>query len=104
MTNASVPIIRVDLDSFYAVSSGVWFTAPAATGPWRVATVVPDVIYTIPPSSMLHFVTYVRIYGATPEVVYVGYTPGYLGAVRTPAGTVVYGTGYTYTPWIGNVL
>ena len=102
-TNASVPIIQVDPNNFYAVSSGVWFTAPAVTGPWRVATSVPDVIYTIPTSSVAHFVTYVRIYGATPEVVYVGYTPGYMGTVVGPYGTVVYGTGYAYTPWVGSV-
>jgi hypothetical protein len=102
-TNASVPIIQVDPNAYYAVSSGVWFTANAVTGPWRVATSVPAAIYTIPTSSMLHFVTYVRIYGATPEVVYVGYTPGYLGTVVEPYGTVVYGTGYAYTPWVGAV-
>ncbi len=102
-TNASVPIIRVDTENFYAVSSGVWFTAPAVAGPWRVATAVPPVIYTIPPSSVAHFVTYVRIYGATPQVVYVGYTPGYMGTVVGPYGTVVYGTGYAYSPWVGSV-
>ena len=102
-TNASVPIIQVDPNNYYAVSSGVWFTAPAVTGPWRVATSVPNVIYTIPTSSVAHFVTYVKIYGATPEVVYVGYTPGYMGTVVGPYGTVVYGTGYTYAPWVGSV-
>ena len=35
-------------------------------------------------------------------VVYEGYTPGYLGTVVTPDGTVVYGTGYAYQPWIGD--
>ena len=44
-----------------------------------------------------------RIYEATPSVVYTGYTPGYLGTVVEPTGTVVYGTGYAYTPWIGSV-
>lgn len=102
-TNASVPVIQVDANTYYAVSTGIWFTAPAAGGPWRVATVVPEVIYTIPTSSMVHFVTYVRVYGSTPQVVYVGYTPGYLGTVVGPYGTVVYGTGYVYTPWVGAV-
>jgi hypothetical protein len=45
----------------------------------------------------------VKIYEATPTVVYVGYTPGYLGVVVEPSGTIVYGTGYVYTPWIGDV-
>jgi hypothetical protein len=64
---------------------------------------VPSVIYTIPPSSPLFYVTYVKIYEATPLYVYVGYTPGYLGTVVAPYGTVVYGTGYAYSPWIGGV-
>ena len=103
VVNSSVPLIRVDGSGYYAVTAGVWFTAPGVTGPWRVATSVPDVIYSIPASSPLHYVTYVRIYEATPSYVYTGYTPGYMGTVVSPYGTVVYGTGYSYTPWIGNV-
>ena len=101
--NSSVPVIRVNADAYYAVTAGVWFTAPQLTGPWRVANSVPEVMYTIPVSSALHYVTYVRIYEATPSVVYVGYTPGYMGTVVSPYGTVVYGTGYAYSPWIGTV-
>jgi hypothetical protein len=81
----------------------VWFTAESIAGPWVVAVTIPEVIYTIPTSSMLHFVTYVRVYGVTPEVVYVGYTPGYLGTVVEPYGTVVYGTGYVYPTYVSNV-
>ena len=62
---------------------------------------VPPVIYTIPPSSPLHYVTYVQVYGYTPSVVYVGYTPGYYGTVVSSDGVVVYGTGYYYPPYIG---
>ena len=101
--NASVPIIKIDPNTFYAVNTGVWFVASSALGPWRVATSVPAVIYTIPVSSALHYVTYVHIYGATPQTVYVGYTPGYMGTVVGPYGTVVYGTGYAYAPWVGSV-
>ena len=72
VANASVPVVQVNANSFYAVSAGVWFTASQLTGPWRVASSVPAVIYTIPPSSPLHYVTYVRIYEATPSVVYTG--------------------------------
>ncbi|MBX3642452.1 MAG: carbohydrate-binding family V/XII [Rubrivivax sp.] len=103
VVNSSVPLIRVDAGGYYAVTAGVWFTAADLTGPWRVATSVPAVVYTIPASSPLHYVTYVRIYEATPSVVYVGYTPGYMGTVVSPYGTVVYGTGYVYDPWIGSV-
>jgi hypothetical protein len=103
VANASEPLIQVGPDAYYAVVAGVWFTAAQITGPWRIATSVPTVIYTIPPSSSLYYVTYVKIYEATPQVVYVGYTPGYMGTVVSPYGTVVYGTGYAYTPWIGSV-
>jgi hypothetical protein len=95
VTNTPYPVIRVDANT--------WYAATQLTGPWVIATSVPAVIYTIPPSSRLHYVTYVRIYGYTPQVVYSGYTPGYLGTIVTPDGTVVYGTGYTYDPWIGTV-
>ncbi|HEY6353006.1 MAG TPA: carbohydrate-binding family V/XII, partial [Burkholderiaceae bacterium] len=101
--NSAVPIIEVNPSSFFAVSAGAWFTAPTGRSPWVLATSVPDVIYTIPASSALHYVTYVRVYGATPQVIYVGYTPGYMGTVVDPYGTVVYGTGYAYSPWIGSV-
>ena len=103
VVNSSVPVIQVGPASYYAVTAGVWFTAPQLTGPWTIATFVPPPIYTIPPSSPLYYVTYVKIYEATPTVVYEGYTPGYLGVVVEPSGTIVYGTGYVYTPWIGTV-
>ena len=103
VVNASVPLIQVSPGSYYAVQAGVWFTASAVTGPWSVAATVPDVIYTIPPSSPIYYVTYVRIYEATPQYVYTGYTPGYMGTVVGADGTIVYGTGYAYSPWIGTV-
>jgi hypothetical protein len=103
VVNSSAPLIQVSPTSYYAVTAGVWFTAAQLTGPWSVATSVPAVIYTIPPSSPIYYVTYVKIYEATPTVVYEGYTPGYLGVVVEPSGTIVYGTGYAYTPWIGSV-
>lgn len=101
--NTGTPLIRVSPDSYFALQGGVWFTAPSVTGPWVVATSVPAAIYAIPVSSPLHYVTYVQVYGSTPDVVYVGYTPGYLGTVVDVGGTVVYGTGYAYSPWIGSV-
>ncbi len=52
----------------------------------------------IPPSSPLYDVRYVHIYDYTPDVVYVGYLPGYLGCYPY-YGTVVYGTGYRYGSW-----
>jgi hypothetical protein len=100
--NSGVPVIEVDSSHYFAVSNGVWFTAAAATGPWTVATEVPPAIYTIPPSSPLHYVTYVQIYGSSGDTVYVGYTPGYYGTVASNS-VVVYGAGYSCDPWIGSV-
>ena len=99
--NASTPVIRVDDKSWYACQDGVWFVATSMNGPWQVADTVPPVIYSIPPSSPVYYVTYSRVYQATPTYVYVGYTPGYMGAVVAPGGVVVYGTGYYYSPWVG---
>jgi hypothetical protein len=96
--NSPIPVIQVDAKTYYSLKDGVWFGASAPTGPWTVATVVPAVIYTIPPSSPLHYVTYVHVYGSTPQTVYVGYTPGYYGTVVAPSSVVVYGTGYVYPP------
>jgi hypothetical protein len=43
--NAPTPVVRVDLKTYYALSNGVWFVAPAPLGPWVVATVVPANTY-----------------------------------------------------------
>ena len=101
-TNAALPVILVEEPrSYWCVSKGVWFTSPASPlGPWAVATAVPPAIYTIPPSSPVHYVTYVRVYGTAPGVVYVGYTPGYMGTCVTAEGVVVYGTWYYYPPYV----
>jgi hypothetical protein len=99
--NSPLPIIMVAQYQWYGVENGVWFTASSAQGPWVVATSIPAAIYSIPPSSPLHYVTYVRIYDVSPQYVVVGYTPGYMGTVVTSDGVVVYGTGYTYLPYIG---
>lgn len=97
--NSAVPVIEAD-GHYYAVDDGVWFEANDPEGPWRVADTIPDKILTLPPDSPVYHTRFVRIYDATPDVVYVGYTPGYLGGY-VYNGTVVYGTGYYYRPWIG---
>ena len=100
--NTSAAVIKVSDNNYYCAEAGVWFKAPSPQGPWRVTDTVPEEIYTIPPSSPLYYVTYVKIYNSTPEVVYVGYTPGYYGTVVSAnTTTVVYGTGWYYPPYIG---
>ena len=102
--NTASPVIEVSPSSFYAVSNGVWFTAAAPVGPWAVATFVPPVVYSIPVSSPVHYVTYVQVYGYTDTTVTVGYTPGYYGTVVAPGGVVVYGSGYVYPPYVGTTV
>lgn len=100
--NTATPVIQVD-DNYYAVQNAVWFVGRAPVGPWEVATQVPPAIYLIPPNSSLHYVTYVKVYRSTPDVVYVGYTPGYYGTVvSSTTTTVVYGTGWYYPPYVGH--
>lgn len=86
--------------TYYVCENATWFTGSTPTGPWAVATEVPKDVQKIPPSSPVYNVKYVYIYDSTPDVVYVGYTPGYVGCYAY-GPTVVYGTGYYYNPWYG---
>jgi hypothetical protein len=86
--------------TYFVCDNAVWFTGTSPTGPWVVATTVPDEVQKIPPEDPAYNVKYVYIYEVQPEVVYVGYTPGYTGCyIYGP--TVVYGTGYPYVPFYG---
>jgi hypothetical protein len=100
-TNTSAQVIRID-GEYYAVSDGVWFVSGDAEGPWRVADSVPDDVHDMPADVPVYNVKYVYVFDSTPEVVYVGYYPGYTYSF-VYGGTVVYGTGYYYRPWYGSV-
>jgi hypothetical protein len=97
--NTPNQVIKVE-DKYYALDEAVWFVADSPTGPWVVADEIPAEIYTIPPSSAAYNTTYVYVYDSTPEVVYVGYYPGYTHSY-VYGGTVVYGTGWYYPAWYG---
>jgi hypothetical protein len=99
-TGASVLLIQ---GQYYACVEAVWYLSTSPLGPWAVATSVPQEIQKIPPASPVYNVKYVTIYQATPQVVYVGYTPGYVGCY-TWNGAVVYGTGYSYVPYLSPVV
>jgi len=97
--NTSSTVIKSGA-KYYCVDKGVWFIATSAKGPWKVSDDRPKDVDKIPPESSAYNVKYVYVYESTPEVVYVGYTPGYMGCyVYGP--TVVYGTGFYYSPWFG---
>jgi hypothetical protein len=94
--NTSFQVIETG-GKFYACYQGVWFTSPSPTGPWLLAESIPPVIYTIPPTSPMYNVTYVKVYAVTPATITYGYTAGYTMGFVT-AGVLVYGTGYYYPP------
>lgn len=95
--NTQSDIVYVN-NSYYLCSSAVWFYSPYPVGPWRVCTVVPSVIYRIPPSYPIYHVTYVRVYGYTSTTVTYGYTSGYMG-IYVAFGVPCYGTGFYYRPY-----
>jgi len=97
--NTQATVLKIG-SRYYCCHQAVWYVADLPEGPWVVADYVPPEVQTIPPESPAYNVKYVRVYDATPEYVYVGYTPGYLGCYPY-YGTVVYGTGYYYPPYIG---
>ncbi len=95
-------IIRVG-DVYYLCYQGIWFVAHSPMGPWKTADLVPQVIYTIPPSSPVYNVTYVIVSNPTPTTVETSYSSGYLGVFvlgMAVGATVVYGTGWYYPPYI----
>jgi len=98
--NTGAQVLRID-KRYYAVDDGVWFVADTPKGPWAVADSVPESeIAKIPPSSPVYNLTHVHVYQSTPDVVYVGYTPGYMWSFPY-YGVPVYGTGWYYPPYWG---
>ena len=119
--NTASTVILLD-GRYYACDQGVWYEGVSPTGPWRVCASVPEVIYTIPPSSPVYGVTYVQVYSATPR----GglrrlhaWIPGQLcvarvrglrhrlatttpgGAPPTTRGPLTWGYHARYNPWYG---
>ncbi len=97
--NASSTVLLIN-GVYHVCDNAVWYEGNTPDGPWSVSTVVPPEVNNIPPSDPAYRVRYVYIYDSTPDVVYIGYTPGYLGSY-VQSGVVVYGTGYYYNPWRG---
>ncbi len=84
---------------YYLVEDGVWYVSTSVNGPWQVSLSRPDQVRVIQPSSPVYNVKYVYVYDYTPQVVYMGYTPGYAGSY-VYRNTVFYGSGYYYRPWV----
>lgn len=97
--NTDKSVLLID-NRYYCCDNAIWFESGTPNGPWIVSTVVPESVQQIPPESPVYNVKYVYIYDYTPDVVYVGYTPGYVHSYAY-RGCIYYGTGYYYRPWYG---
>ena len=84
---------------------GVWFMSRAATGPWEVASSIPQEIYTIPASSSVHHVTYVTVVedDDDDEWVTFAYVAAYTG-LMIGWGCAVWGSGWYYPPYYGTAV
>jgi len=104
-TNTVDKVIHVG-DVYYLCLQGVWFLSTTPNGPWTTAASVPQVIYTIPPSSPVYNVTYVTQTTVSDGNISSSYTAGYLGAfvMGAAVGAIVAGgTGYYYPPYVAVV-
>src|SRR5437667_2102387 len=102
-TNTRDKVIKLE-GIYYLCLQGVWFMAPAPTGPWTTCMSVPQEIYTIPPSSPVYNVTYVTQTANSDGTVQSSYTAGYLGAFVLGAATgaiIANGSGYWGAPYYG---
>jgi hypothetical protein len=97
--NTDKSVLQID-KLYYCCDNAIWFESDSPNGPWIVSIEVPGSVQEIPAESPVYNVKYVYIYESTPEVVYVGYTPGYVYSYSY-MGCVYYGTGYYYQPWYG---
>jgi hypothetical protein len=88
-------------DLYYMCFQGVWFMSRAATGPWEVASSVPQEIYTIPSSSPSHHVTYVTIEEDDDDDEWetFAYVAAYTG-LMIGWGCAVWGSGWYYPPYM----
>jgi hypothetical protein len=101
-SNTQDKVIKVG-DVYYLCLQGVWFLSTTPQGPWTVASSVPQVIYTIPPSSPVYNVTYVTQTTVSGGSVQCSYTAGYMGAFVVGVGVgaiIANGSGYYYPPYI----
>ncbi len=96
--NTSSQVLRIK-GKYYVCDQAIWFVGDSPNGPWTVSDKAPPEVQQIPPDSPAYNTKYVYVYDSTPDVVYVGYMPGYVGCYPY-YGTVVWGTGWYYPPYI----
>jgi hypothetical protein len=102
VVNTDKDIFKIS-GKFYMCYQGVWFVGTSATGPWEVASTVPQEIYSIPVSSPASHVTYVTIEeddDDNDDWVTVAAFAGYTG-MMIAWGCVAWGSGWYYPPYVG---
>ena len=99
VANASVPVIQIDINNWYAVQDGIWFYSIEATGPWTVTSRIPPEIYAIPPDVPIYNAIHSRAISSSTDVTYYGY-PG-IDSLASQGGAIGIedqGADYQYTP------
>ena len=97
--NTDKDIFKV-ADLYYMCYQGVWFVGKTASGPWEVASSVPEAIYKIPVSSPANHVTYVTVEESDDDAVVFATAAAYTG-MMVAWGCMVWGSGYYYPPYYG---
>jgi len=92
--NTVMPILKFQ-NKYYTCISAVWYSSKDLQQKWKVATKIPDIIYKIPPTSFLYYITFVKIAEVDEQKVEFAYTAGYEHSF-VENGSIVYGTGYQY--------
>ncbi|MBK6316158.1 MAG: hypothetical protein IPF53_18160 [Blastocatellia bacterium] len=100
-TNTGLDVFLVG-EAYYMCYDGVWFVSDGSTGPWVVASSVPDQIYEIPADSPAYHVTYVEVEeddNVDDEWVSFACYAGYTGLV-VAWGCAVWGSGWYYPSYV----
>lgn len=89
---------------YYCCDDGIWFVSDRAVdAEWRLVTVLPRAILSLPPSCPLYHVRFCTVDSFTDDYVVYACTDGYWGTYIDPDTHVaVYGTGHFYTPYVSS--
>jgi hypothetical protein len=99
VANASVPVIQIDINNWYAVQDGIWFYSSEVTGPWTVTSRIPPEIHAIPPNAPIYRAIHSRVMSSSTDVTYYGYPGTDAWASQGGAiGVEEQGSDYQYTP------
>ncbi len=84
--NTDAEVILAD-GRYYVCDAGVWYVSDRPDGPWSVSETRPLGLDDVPPSCPVYNVRYVYVFDATPDVIFMGYLPGYIGCYPYDART-----------------